>query len=118
MSHPRFAGVPFFLGGRDLLIPALSLGQVETHYDTLAQMGNLAPGQTAIDVFRMSVPVIGAAVRRNYPEITDAELFDWIDLANFKELAGIVQAAAGFETVRPGEAPAPALPTGASSTQA
>ena len=109
----KYRGVPVFMAGTTYIIPALSLRQFEENTEALT-----APieGASALEVFKRSVPIIGLAIRRNYPEITDEALFDMLDLENFNVVMRAVQNASGMKVVAPGEAPDPATSTGAGST--
>lgn len=119
MEQVRFKGVPLYLNGREYIIPSLSLRQVQEFNATLSSP---AAAPEAGDITALSallatyVPVIGAALRRNHPEVSDEDLQDWLDLESVGEAIKIVQNASGYATVRSvGEAP-PATSTGATST--
>lgn len=118
MEQVRFKGVPLYLNGAEYIIPSLSLRQVEEFDETLSQPVNAADGD--ITGLRMILstylPVIGAAIRRNYPEVKDEDLLDWLDLESVGEAIKIIQNASGYRTVRAlGELP-PAASTGETST--
>ena len=112
MSEANYRGVPVFMAGRTYIVPALSLRQFEENTEALTSP---IEGK-ALDVFKRSVPIIGLALRRNYPEITDDDLFDMLDLESFSTVMRAVQNASGMKPVTPGEATDPATSTGAGST--
>lgn len=101
-SLPKFPGVPFLLNGERLLIPSLTLAQFEENYDLLVST-QAQVSENLLAYYAKYLAVIGAAIRTNYPEITDAYLKEWIHLYEFASLLKIVQAASGMEEVKPGE---------------
>jgi hypothetical protein len=76
----KFPGVPVYMGGRNYFIPSLSTRQYREHQSvlegTLEQVGDETIVAYAIRVQEACVPIIGLALRRNHPEVTDDEL--WI----------------------------------------
>jgi hypothetical protein len=113
MTAVRFKGVPFFMNGQEYLIPSLSLKQVQDNHEKLANTApvevegadaaNVDPVNSALATFTTYIPIILMAVQRNYPEVTEADLWEWLDMGNFAEVLSIVQAAAGFKASAPGE---------------
>lgn len=101
MAETRFRGVTFFMNGRDYVIPSLSLRQLQEHYDLLTKPGK--KDENLVAQFAKYLPVIGQAVRRNYPEVTDADLEDWLDISCFREIVLVVQGASGIKAAAPGE---------------
>lgn len=109
MTAVRFKGVPFFMNGQEYLIPSLSLKQVQDNHARLANTEPDAPAEgadpvnTALATFTAYIPIILMAVNRNYPEVTEEDLWEWLDMGNFAEALSIVQAASGFKASTPGE---------------
>lgn len=124
MSEPqsqlKYRGVPVFIAGRELIVPSLSVRQFNEHMALLMDPGvsqdELLAAISAGDQDKITelrhkieermnrlVPVVGLAIRRNYPEITDEELFDILDLDSFAEVLRAVQSASGMKRVKPGE---------------
>jgi len=103
MSKPKFKGVAIFMNGQDYLVPSLSLDQFEEHYKTLTDPVEAAEGDTLFAQFKKYVPVILLALQRNYPEVTVADLRDWLDLNTFREAFLAVQGSSGLTVATPGE---------------
>lgn len=101
MEQVKFKGAPLYLNGRDYLIPALSLRQTKESHELLSKVIEIDPKdpEAVQELMDQYVPVIGQAFRRNYEEVTDENLFDWLDLSNFVEAVRIVQAASGYTRV-------------------
>jgi hypothetical protein len=116
-EQPKYRGIPVFLDGRELIVPALSVRQFRDNIGLLVEpIGEVKPENVAERIGKF-MPIIGMALRRNYPDLTDDTLLDMIDLDSFPEIIRAVQAASGMKAVRPGEAqPAAARSTGAGST--
>jgi hypothetical protein len=114
----KYRGVPIYFDGKEWMVPSLSVRQFRDNVQLLSQpVGELTPENMAAKMEKF-VPVIGMALRRNYPDITDDHLLDALDLSTFADAIRAVQAASGMKKggSSPGEAaPVPAS-TGSSST--
>lgn len=76
MPKVKYAGIPI----NDLIVPALSVGQAE---DFSALLSAAAPteGELRVDHAKRMLPLIAAAVRRNYPEMSDSDIAEAIDFS-------------------------------------
>ena len=97
----NFLGVPVYLNGRNYYVPSLSTLDFRANYDVLTAAP--AEGASPLESFDRLIPIIGLATRRNYPEVTDADLAGWLDLTTFKLAVRAVQGASGLEPVAEGE---------------
>ena len=96
----RFLGVPVYMNGQNYYIPSLSTKDFRENEQALIQD---IEDETATQAFDRFIPIIGLAVRRNYPEVTDADLAEWLDLHTFKLAIKATQDASGVEPVAAGE---------------
>lgn len=119
-SQAKYRGIPVWIDGREYIIPSLSVSQFRNHIEGLNQYladalnakidaASASPEDAAKAIQAMTngmnrlVPVIGLAMRRNYPDITDEWLFDNLDLYSWVECVRAVQASSGMRPLRPGE---------------
>lgn len=103
-SEPRYQGVPVFVAGEMLLVPSLSMLQFQQFFEPLKAGWSGGEDQAAFDEgLATYIPIIGAALRRNYPEITDQDLLQNLDLLTFGVMVKAVQNASGLRPVTPGE---------------
>jgi hypothetical protein len=121
MERLKFPGVPVYMNGRNYAIPSLSTRQYRDFQSILENPPAPDEGEKAaaylVRVADAFIPVIGTAIRRNYPEVTDDELADWLDGTTLMEAWKATQGASGMKPVTEGEeAPATAEPTGDGST--
>jgi len=87
---------------REWIVPAFSLRQFRIHHPTLADT-NITP-ETYSDFLERRVPVILAAMQRNYPDLTEEQLVDMIDLKSFVEIIRAIQNLSGLRpAAQPGE---------------
>ena len=103
-----YDGTPFTIGGREWIVPALSLGQVIKLAPKIkALVVNQANG-TPDSGYENAVDIVLAAFKRNYPELTREKLLDEIvDLRNFGPILQAIMGQSGFSTVSSeGKAPA------------
>lgn len=110
-------GIPFDFGGRTLIIPPLSLGNLETLEPQLATFRGDAKDPKNIST---ALDCITAALKRNYPDTTREQVADMVDLGNMAEVMQAVMDSAGIrrkalEASAAGEVKAPS--NGADSTQ-
>ena len=93
----RFAGRPLTLGGEELEIPPLSLGQIRKLSVEIAAMSQLsASNQITPEVMDMFVNVVHQAISRNYPEKTKDWVEECLDLGNMMEVVDAVMNVSGF----------------------
>jgi hypothetical protein len=119
----RFPGVPVYLNGRNYFIPSLSTRQYRENQEALE--GIVAKNDDESDlaygtrILALVIPLIGLAIRRNHPEVTDENLWDWLDTSTWGEVWRATQAASGMTKVTEGEElPAAPVPTGTGYTDA
>jgi hypothetical protein len=99
-----FKGEAIDLGGAEYIIPPLSLEkleELEPQFHALAMPSASFRGR--VDAL---MPILLASFQRNYPEITDQQLRQLLDLPSLNRLVEIIMRGNGFRTVKPGE-PAP-----------
>jgi hypothetical protein len=108
-------GVKITLGENDYIVPPLTLGQLRSFKDQFKAVEEARKHATSIgsdqffSVVDGSLPIILAALRRNYPSLTQVQLEKVIDLGNFQDVMQAVMAASGLKRVAAGETqPAPA----------
>lgn len=95
----KFRGVTVYFDGQEWIVPPLSVRQFRDNLELLTMpVGEITPAN-AVERMNKFVPVIGLALRRNYPELTDERLLDALDLATFAEVVRAVQAASGMKRV-------------------
>lgn len=106
----NYPGVPFRLNGQEYVIPALSLRQFQENYEKLTQSIAIdtSSQESVKAAFEKYVPIIGMALRRNYPEIKDEQLLDLLDLQSFGDALRAVQGASGMKPVTGSGEAAPA----------
>ncbi|HVJ09265.1 MAG TPA: hypothetical protein VM554_12865 [Acidisarcina sp.] len=97
----KYLGVPVYMNGQNYYIPSLSTRDFRAQYATLTRADEQP--QDALATFDAYIPIIGLAVRRNYPEVTDEQLAEWLDLHTFQLAIRAVQSASGMAPVSEGE---------------
>lgn len=96
----KFLGVPVYMNGQNYYIPSLSTKDFRAHE---ADLTKVVEGETAVGAMDRFIPIIGLAIRRNYPDVTDDNLGEWLDLLTFKLAIRATQDASGVEAVSSGE---------------
>jgi hypothetical protein len=88
----KVPGIKLTLGGKELIVPPLSLGAVEDMQDRLSAykgVGDKASVATAIDA-------LTASLKRNYPETTREEVRELIGLENMQDVMLAVMDVSGL----------------------
>lgn len=110
----KFKGIKKPLGNVEYIIPPLSLTSLEALQDRLASYTGGADKESIATV----IDSLHAALKRNYPEITRADIGELVDLGNMQEIMECVMDVGGLlrkQAEATGDAPGEPL-TGASST--
>src|SRR5271156_922099 len=101
-------GVTIAMGGRDWLVPPLTLGQLRRLMPKVRQLTEIGAsmGETQISVL---VEIVAAALQRNYPEATADMVENLLDLGNASAVLNAVLTGSGLKPggAPMGEAPAP-----------
>jgi hypothetical protein len=112
-------GVTIAMGGRDWLVPPLTLGQLRRLMPKVRQLTEIGAsmGETQISVL---VEIVTVALQRNYPEATADMVENLLDLGNASAVLNAVLTGSGLRLCddRLGEASAPGASPGAGSTAA
>ena len=107
-------GVTIAMGGRDWLVPPLTLGQLRRLMPKVRQLTEIGEtmGETQISVL---VDIVAAALQRNYPEATADMVENLLDLGNASAVLNAVLTGSGLKRRdnRLGEAAAPGSSPGA-----
>jgi hypothetical protein len=107
-------GITIAMGGRDWIVPPLTLGQLRRLGPQLERIANdlqASMGEAAISAV---VDIVTAALSRNYPEITAAQVEELLDLGNSPAVVRAVLTGSGLKPA--GEAEAVANSAGATFT--
>jgi hypothetical protein len=97
----KIPGTEINLGGRVFIMPPLNLNAVKR---LGVQMGTLGKAETFEENLSQSMPIIHAALVRNYPDLKVEELGELIDFGNFGEVMAALVKISGFKKAVPGEA--------------
>lgn len=113
----KYRGVAVFFDGQEYIVPPLSVRQFRDNLKLLTEPVGEVTGENAVERMTKFIPVIGLALRRNYPELTDDRLWDLLDLNTFIQALLAVHKASGMKERAPGEErPVAARSIGAGST--
>lgn len=89
----KIPGTQINLGGVDFVMPPLNLDQVQQFSDVIPTLGKKP---TLIENINEALPVIFAALSRNYQDLTIEDLRPLLDLGNFRDACVAVATSSGF----------------------
>lgn len=90
----RVKGIPVELGGTVYIVPPLSLGALEQLQDALSAFTGDIRDPKQIGTI---IEAAHSALRRNYPDITRAEVADLLGLENMMEIMSAVMDVSGLK---------------------
>jgi hypothetical protein len=110
-------GVTIAMGGRDWLVPPLTLGQLRRLMPKVRQLTEIGAtmGEAQISVL---VEIVATALQRNYPDATAEMVENLLDLGNASAVLNAVLTGSGLQLRddRLGKASAPGASLGADPT--
>lgn len=81
-----FPGTKVTIGGKDYVIPALSLAQLRNGFlQKIKQHDEFVENKSPYEAVQLRGEVVLAALRRNYPDIKDEEILDALDVRSADE---------------------------------
>lgn len=98
---PMHEGVKITMGGREWIVPALSIGQVRRLGPDIAAVASAGDDLTP-ELVAGVVKIVKASISRNYPEVTDEQVEELIDLRNFRDIIAAIMGVSGL--IQSGEA--------------
>ena len=98
-STPKFKGAPVELGGETFIIAPLSLGALETLGPAMVEFA------AGVNQTKTSIDIVHAALTRNYPEMTRAQVADLVDVQTMNAVVDAVMGVSGVKKKEEGEAP-------------
>jgi hypothetical protein len=89
-------GVTIAMGGRDWLVPPLTLGQLRRLMPKVRQLTEIGAriGEEQIGVL---IELVTAALQRNYPDTTENEVESLLDLGNAANVLNIILTGSGLK---------------------
>jgi len=84
---PEFEGITVKLGGTEYVVPPLTIKQLRNGgLEKIRESDKFLTEGQSFESFMPRVEVIGMAIRRNHPEMTNDKLEDLIDLKNINPI--------------------------------
>lgn len=104
MQKLKYLGVPVYMNGQNYYLPSLSYRDFKANYAFLvADPPTPDDAEKMASFFEERVPIVGQAIRRNYPEVTDEMLLEWLDMTTLPIALRACAAASGLVPVSEGE---------------
>lgn len=95
MGRNIIAGIEIDLGGEEFVVPPLNFKALRAHMETISGITTGVP--LSSEQIDKSVAIILAAMQRNYPDMTEAELEERLDMANIKIILPAILGASGIK---------------------
>ena len=105
-----YEGQQIYMNGKVWTIPGLSVKHFRKFFAILAKSTEAAPNASIEEQARIlneglddRMPVILAAMQRNYPDLTQEQLEDMLDAANIVPIIQAISRGSGMRPAKPGE---------------
>jgi hypothetical protein len=79
-------GTKIELGGEEYIVPALNFRQLQEFKTEIAAMQNMGSSGDALAELIIVIPVVTAALKRNYPDMNEEKVTDLLDLSNYRKV--------------------------------
>jgi hypothetical protein len=106
----NYEGTPIYMAGKVWIVPGLSVRQFKQHFPILAKSTQVPEGAGIEEVSRVlnasldeRLPVILAAMQRNYPDLKQEDLEDMLDASNVPAVMLAISRGSGMRPAKPGE---------------
>jgi hypothetical protein len=104
VKHP---GTRINMDGKDWTVPALSVRAFRENIQTLMAATVTDPSNVGADAVGKQIddalPVLYLAFKRNYPDVTEEQFVDMLDLNSYSQVMAAVMGQSGVTTAKPGE---------------
>lgn len=100
---PPIEGVVVKLCGLDAVVPPLKAKHIRKFTANMEQFRKATPETSLGVILDITIPVIHAALTRNYPSLTIDDVYELIDAATFAAAIQGVMAQSGYRAAKPGE---------------
>jgi hypothetical protein len=81
------------LSGVKLVMPPLNLDQIQQFSESTASIGS---GKSMQENMEIALPILHAAMTRNYPDMTLDDLRGLLDISNFQEACAALWKSSGY----------------------
>jgi hypothetical protein len=98
----KHEGIKVMLGEEERVIAPLTLRALRKLNPQLQLLATLKEGMPGEEQIIAITKVVHAALLRNYPEVTEEQVEDWLDMGNLAEVIAAVMSVAGMERGREG----------------
>jgi hypothetical protein len=88
-------GIAVRMGGREWIVPPLTLGQLRRLWPQVQRLGEVGAGLGEDEITAM-VDLVTAALQRNYPDLTPEQVADLLDLGNSGAVLNAVLTGSGL----------------------
>lgn len=89
-------GTVIELGGRKYVLPPMNVATMELHKEFFKRAAKGVDPEGAFDDLATIADMVHRSLKRNYPEVTLAEVQEHVDLANMHELMESVVKTSGL----------------------
>jgi hypothetical protein len=103
----KIPGTALNLGGHEFIMPALNLDAYQSVEENIKKIGDV--GDLSKELAN-AIPIVHAALLRNYPEITVEDVRGLMDFGNVSACLAAVVKVNELKQGKPGEPPRPASP--------
>lgn len=98
----KFEGEAMRIGGQTFVVPSLSVKQARTLWPQILELNKDIALETFPEKLDKALPIIHAALSRNYPALAIEDLGDMVDIRNFRAIMRAIAGQSGVLENRTG----------------
>jgi poly-beta-hydroxyalkanoate depolymerase len=103
VHNPPIDGPKFNLCGVEVVVPPLKVKHIVKFTGLMQQLSKFTQDTPADEALVAALPIITAALQRNYPSLTSDDVTELLDLSTFAEVTLAVMGQSGYRKPKPGE---------------
>ncbi|HWR15169.1 MAG TPA: hypothetical protein VN577_10090 [Terriglobales bacterium] len=100
---PPVEGQLFKLCGVDVTVPALKVKHLVKYASQMQQLSKVTSDTPPEEIFLAALPIITAALQRNYPSLTSDDVTELLDVAVLPAVTISIMGGSGYRALKPGE---------------
>jgi len=93
----KFDGQEVKLGAKKYIVPSLSVKQAKLLWPQILELDKGITIENLPTKWEIAIPIIHAALKRNYPNLSQEEVEEFVDIKNLRQLLLIVSGQSGIQ---------------------
>jgi hypothetical protein len=102
---PPIDGDPFTMCGQTVIVPPLKVKHLVKYAKDMQKLAGFNNATPADEAFTTALPIIHAALCRNYPTLTTDDVMELLDVSILSDVTLSIMGRSGYKKLAAGESP-------------